>query len=458
MSANEAVHCPHFRKTVTEYLEGALPREQQETFESHQTSCGSCRDYLASMVDLIEGLGELRVDDLTAEREAELVGLIRRRRPPAEREPTPSGEASPRELLEELMAHSSEQRRILIENSARFRSVALSQLAIDRGFAMGSDDPSGALELTSLAALVADSLEEHRHPPGVVSDQRAKAYAFLGNARRIVSDLTGAAEALERASHLAALEFSDPSVKATVLALRGSLLGEQLNLNGAIAAFESAKAIFRRDERMREVVETSIAMAMHLANMGRPEASIEELQEIQPQADDLDFPRLSLALRHNLAFSLLACGRAEEARRLIPEVRRLHQSCGNAVDLTRLKWLEGQIAVDTGRLSEAESLFLEVKQFFVEREMAHDVGLVSLDLALVYLRQLRVAELKSLASEMLTIFRALEVHQEALAALAFCRKAMEVEQATIGLVSELAKRLEEARQRATVGVGLSVAE
>ena len=131
---------------------------------------------------------------------------------------------------------------------------------------------------------------------------------------------------------------------------------------------------------------------------------------------------------------------------------------GNSVDLMRFKWLEGQIAVDSDRWSEAEGLFVEVKQFFVEKGMAHDVALVSLDLAHVYLRQDRIAELKSLAAEMLTIFRALRVHQETLAALAFCRKALEVEQLTVGLVSELAACLETARERARFGVGLSVAE
>jgi hypothetical protein len=182
------------------------------------------------------------------------------------------------------------------------------------------------------------------------------------------------------------------------------------------------------------------------------------LEEILEEADELSVPRLSLAVRHNLAFSLFACGRSEEARRLVPGIRKQHLLTGNAVDLNRFKWLEGQIAVDSDRLGEAEALFLEVKQFFVDKGMSHDVALVSLDLALVYLRQGRVSELKALASEMLTIFRALKVHQETLAALAFCRKALEVEQMTVGLVSELATGLEKARERARFGVGLSVAE
>ena len=66
--------------------------------------------------------------------------------------------------------------------------------------------------------------------------------------------------------------------------------------------------------------------------------------------------------------------------------------------------------------------------------------------------------MKALASEMLTIFRALRIHQETLAALTFCRKALEVERMTVGLVNELAGYLEKARERARFGVGLSVTE
>ncbi len=143
---------------------------------------------------------------------------------------------------------------------------------------------------------------------------------------------------------------------------------------------------------------------------------------------------------------------------LSPAIRRSTQSISNAVDLTRFKWLEGQIAVDSEQLIDAEEAFLEVKRFFVDKGMAHDVALVSLDLALVYLRQGRLGELKALASEMLTIFSSLKIHQETLAALAFCRKALEVEKMTVAFVNELGTRLETARERARFGVGLSVAE
>jgi len=457
MNTRESVTCSQFEDVVTEYLEDALDKEDRESFESHKDGCGPCQAFLAEMVECIEDLGRLRVDDLTPEREAEVVALLHNHEPAGQEIEEPAGE-TPKEMLRELMTHSPEQRVILVENSERFKSVELCQLALDRGFEMGAQNPSQALELTSLAVLIADSLHEESFSSGLVVGLRAKAYALKGNASRVGSDLVGAARALDRASELAASCLHDLSVQATVLALQGSLLAEQLDFQRAFNALDRAIAIYRQIGNTTEAVRSSLVMAMHLANSGNPESAVRSLSEILAEADELGVPRLGLAARHNLVFSLIACDRTQEAKRLIPAVRKLHSLTGNTVDLTRFKWLEGQIAVDSDRLTEAEALFVDVKQFFVDKGMAHDVAVVSLDLALVYLRQGRVAELKALAAEMLTIFKSLNIHQETLAALAFCRKALEVEQMTVGLVSELASRLGRARERARFGVGMSVAE
>ncbi len=89
--------------------------------------------------------------------------------------------------------------------------------------------------------------------------------------------------------------------------------------------------------------------------------------------------------------------------------------------------------------------------------MAHDVAVVSLDLAMVYLKQARTAELKELAGEMVTIFSGLGVRRELFAALAFFRKAKEIEQtATVGILQELIEVLEQARQRGAVRPQLSL--
>ena len=132
---------------------------------------------------------------------------------------------------------------------------------------------------------------------------------------------------------------------------------------------------------------------------------------------------------------------------MVSETRALHVAMGNRVDLVRFQWLEGEVRLEMGDLESAERSFLEVKTYFVDQGIAYDAALVSLDLAMVYLQQARTTELKTLAGEMVTIFQALGIRRETFAALAFFRKALDIEQtATLGLLHELTETLERARR------------
>jgi len=142
---------------------------------------------------------------------------------------------------------------------------------------------------------------------------------------------------------------------------------------------------------------------------------------------------------------------------MLPEARVLHGQLSNEVDLVRFQWLEGKIVLDLEDLEAAEKAFVEVKSYFVEHEMAYDAALVSLDLALVYLKQARTTELKNLASEMVTIFKALGIRREILAATAFFNRAQQIEQtATMGLMQDLIDALEKVRQSEDFRPHLSV--
>ena len=77
--------------------------------------------------------------------------------------------------------------------------------------------------------------------------------------------------------------------------------------------------------------------------------------------------------------------------------------------------------------------------------MAHDSALASLDLAAIYLRQGRSAELKELAAQMLAIFHALRINREAIAALVLFQRAVEFERVTLGLMRDLAAYLKNSR-------------
>jgi hypothetical protein len=115
------------------------------------------------------------------------------------------------------------------------------------------------------------------------------------------------------------------------------------------------------------------------------------------------------------------------------------------VDRLRWRWLEAEMAANDDHLPEAESLLLSVRQEWIDRGIGYDAALVSLDLAQLYARQGRTAEMKELASQMLPIFQAQDVHREALAALLLFREAAQAERAGLELLEQMRGYLDRAR-------------
>ncbi|HEX3554365.1 MAG TPA: hypothetical protein VIA62_14155 [Thermoanaerobaculia bacterium] len=90
----------------------------------------------------------------------------------------------------------------------------------------------------------------------------------------------------------------------------------------------------------------------------------------------------------------------------------LAERLGEELDLTRVVWLEGKVAAGLGRAGEACADFERVRRVFHRCGLAFDYALVSLELALILLEQGHTAEVRTIAEEMLAIFRAQEVERE----------------------------------------------
>ena len=149
-------------------------------------------------------------------------------------------------------------------------------------------------------------------------------------------------------------------------------------------------------------------------------------------------------LRQNPALLLCHLGRYAEAEALLPEIRVLTMQLDNKLDSLRLRWLEGRVAAGLGRAEEALAALSQVRAGFVERGIAYDAALVTLELAVVHLEPGRTREVKALARQMAPIFKAQGVHRGALAALKLFCEAAEKEAATV----ELARRVVEYLYRA----------
>lgn len=70
--------CRQAVELVTDYIEGALSRRDQERLEAHLADCPHCSEYLSQMRVTIAAFGRVEPAALAPEARDELVSLFRR--------------------------------------------------------------------------------------------------------------------------------------------------------------------------------------------------------------------------------------------------------------------------------------------------------------------------------------------------------------------------------------------
>ncbi len=349
------------------------------------------------------------------------------------------------ERLRELLAHGYERQCAMVEEEARYRTWTLCELLLDASRDWGFQNPGRALELSRLGVDIATRLDGAMYGEERGLDLCARAWALLGNAQRIRSDFRESEKSFATAERLLRRGTGDPLEKAHLLFLKSSLLGNQQRFAAAFRLLDRVVAIARRCEDPQLHGKALITRGFLLGIAHDPEAAIRYLTEGIRKLDPASDPRLLVAAHHNLTLYLTESGRYQEALQLLETARPLYHQVGDQMNLIRLRWLEGKIAVALGQYMEAEELLKGVRRELVERELGFDAALLSLDLADVYTRQGRGGELRRLAAEMIPIFQSRDVHRETLTALLAFQKAAEMESVTVGLIREVSGFLKESR-------------
>lgn len=352
------------------------------------------------------------------------------------------------EQLARLTAASFEERLRLIEVDAEYQNWGLCQLLLKASLASARDDPGDAIEHAELGVRIAELLPPESYDPHWIRDLRAKAWACLANARRVLGEHRSADEAFRRAeSHLAESLTGNNQIRAQLLDLKASLRRDQRRFPEALELIDEAMDLYEKSGELSNRTRSAVKKATILEEQGELQESVELLCEVMSQLDAEKEPRLFLCARFNLLSTFIVAGRLAEAESLLPEVRRLVDAEHNPLDLVRLAWAEGRIALGLGRLGAAEAAFREVQREFFARGMGYDAALVSLDLAILYAQEGCTAEIKQLASEILPVFESREVHREAMAALLMFQQAAEEETLTLELARQLADFLQRERRR-----------
>ena len=348
-------------------------------------------------------------------------------------------------LLAEVDEQTPTRQLLLILNSRRCCNWFLCEALVERAFETGLSDPATAVPQAEAAVALAERLLDVRGDEPVNHDLAGRAWAVLGNARRLSSDLNGAEEALQSAEEELQRGSGDPLEETRLARYLGSLRREQRRFRESLSCYDRAIRCARAVGDQQLVGRALLDKATTHSEAGRPDLQIAGLREAVRLLDGEREPRLLMIARHNLTYALSESGRLEEALSSLQEILPLHARSAKPMDLLRLRWLEGRLAQAQGELARAEDAFKEVCDGFLDRQVPYDAAIASLDLAAVYYEQDRIGDMKLLVAESLPVFRALGIHREALAALAMFEQAVQRERVTLRFIAELAGYLQRAR-------------
>jgi len=367
------------------------------------------------------------------------------------------------DLWQRLQPLPYDQQLRQVEEDGELQTWALCRLLLRKSLESTYHRPDLAMQLAFLAVKIALHLGDTYHRDWVM-DLRALAFAYLGNARRVLGELQSADDAFHEAhSHLRRSGTGNQRIEAEVLQLEASLRQAERRFGAALELLDRVVATYTSEDT--EVQDFHLAgqalikKAYTLEQMGDVEEAIPLLREAAPLIVENRDPRLILCLKHNLVWFLSAAGRSQEAEEFLPEVKELAERLGNDLDLVRLRWAEGRVEFGLGRRGPAEGAFKEVQREFLERDMGYDAALVSLDLAVLYAHEGCIPELKQLALDILPVFSSREVHREAMATLLLFQQACQEERLTVELARHLVFLLERERPRgSTIRRGSAAAE
>jgi tetratricopeptide (TPR) repeat protein len=346
--------------------------------------------------------------------------------------------------LKELLELPRQKRTGRIHSArSRFRSAALVRLLLAESRKRLHTDPDEAFQLAELARTVV-----HRNPsmPGSF-ELLALATAEMANACRVAGDRRQAGDHFTHARYVIGnFGVTDTEILARVDCLQGSLCMDQRLFPQAEELLRRAAMLYRVSGDKAETARVLVTLGGMFFFQGDLTRAIEATRGALKGMHWKDEPRVYLCARYNLARYLTEDSQLAEASALLTVDEPLYREFPEAWTQLRLLWLKGKIALGLGDAEAAERAFLTVRDGFILQGNGYDAAMVCIeDLALLYLRAGRTADVKRLAEEIYPIFEAQDVHREAVAALMLFQEAARQDQLTVQAVREYVKYLRDAR-------------
>jgi len=304
-------------------------------------------------------------------------------------------------------------------------------------------DPREMVRLAELALFAAERLDNGRYGRALVSDLRACCWAELANAHRVADDLARAETAMARAVGWQRRGSGDPWLVARIADRMSTLFADQRRFAEAAELLDRVHGFYLQvgDTHLagQALIKHGIFTGYNNDSRGALVLLTEGLELIDTERDW----RLAVQAVQAILWNLVECGRCRQARIHLWRSRSLLERHGGKLHLLRLRWLSGRIHAGIGELERAERELAATREGFEAAGSPYNAALVSLDLAAVWLQQGKTPRVRQLVDEMISVFRALRIAREAVAALLILREACDRDEATLDRVRAVAMLLTE---------------
>ncbi len=300
-------------------------------------------------------------------------------------------------------------------------------------------DPRAGLALTRPAPALAARIAE-ANPGANGADLMILGYSYLGGAYRRADDYGRAGEAYKEAR-----KYRD-SASPKALAEHLRRLAYFHMVQGRPECFpviDEAIGIHKRGSLVHrhELGECLLCRGHAYCEFEQPGKALEDLSAALNHVSLKIDPKPYYSALHNLVDWAACHGTDEELQvtydYLKPALLILNTIWGRPYPKLKLRWLIAVVEARLGAFGRAEMVFLEVRKGLAKLKLGYEAGMVSIDLAFLYLAQGRHAELQHLAQETATIFRRIGVEPKAREALDVWRQAEDVTEDLLKNIREI---------------------
>jgi tetratricopeptide (TPR) repeat protein len=274
-------------------------------------------------------------------------------------------------LWSELRELSPGEQTKRIRSVTSLQSVSLFEVVVAEAWRSTPLDHHVAEQTAYLAFTLAGLLPAHRVSFQVRRDMEGEALTIVANCRRLLADWVGSSQAIKEAERHLAEGTGDPEREAMLLSIHSFLASDTGNFEIALGYSSRALELYRQIGDWVAVARTAIVEAGTLLASGQVEDAIVKanlaLGLLGPEES-----RLELLARGIIIESYVILGRSLEALHLFSRAAPLFERPADSSTRLRVRFLEARLLDGLGNVREAEKLFKDVYQAFIDMESYKD--------------------------------------------------------------------------------------